>query len=152
MIPPSWLHIHAVVMCKLQQIAVRAGFWLRENASTAKCTQLACVTFNYCSSTFHETVIEPGAVPLFKTTGFLQFALCPLKAPSLLISTSRSLPVGPDGGIAEMGLVWVRVLQASLGHSDNTLQTHTHTPPNSLPSTILTRIISPSADLRLQSM
>lgn len=45
-------------------------------AATAKCTQLACVTFNYGSSTFHETVIEPGALTLFKTTGALQFTLC----------------------------------------------------------------------------
>lgn len=45
-------------------------------AATAKCTQLACVTFNYGPSTFHETVIEPGALTLFKTTGALPFTLC----------------------------------------------------------------------------
>lgn len=45
-------------------------------AATAKCTQLAFVTFNYGSSTFHETVIEPGALTLFETTGALQFTLC----------------------------------------------------------------------------
>lgn len=46
------------------------------SASTAKCTQLAFVTFNYGSSTFHETVIEPGALTLFETTGALQVTLC----------------------------------------------------------------------------
>lgn len=81
-------------------------------AATAKCTQLACVTFNYGSSTFHKTVIEPGALPLFKTTGALQFSLCSLKAPYLLIYTSWSLPVGPGGSIGEIG--WTK---AGLGCS-----------------------------------
>lgn len=72
-------------------------------AATAKCTQLASVTFNYASSTFHETVIEPGALPLFKTTGAAQFTLCPLKAPSLLLSTSTGLPLGPGGGSGSWG-------------------------------------------------
>lgn len=58
--------------------------------TTAKCTQIACVTFNYDTSTLRKTVIELGALPLFKTTGVLLFSLCLMKVPSLLISTSRT--------------------------------------------------------------
>lgn len=71
------------------------------STATAKCTQLACVTFNYGSSTFHETVIEPGALTLFKTTGAVQFTLC-----ESCISADfhqHKPPMGQGGGITEMG-------------------------------------------------
>lgn len=66
--------------------------------ATAKCTQLACVKFNYDSSTFNETVIEPGALTLFKTTGALQFTLCKNS-----ISADFHQQKNPSGGITEIG-------------------------------------------------
>ena len=87
------------------------------DAATAKCTQLARVTFNYDSPTFHETVIEPGALPLFKTTGAVQFTLCPLKAPSLLIFHQQKPHCGTRWGHRRDGgsWGWAGVLLALMG-------------------------------------
>lgn len=85
----------------LQQIAVSRVVMVR-SAATAKCTQPACVTINYGSFTFHETVIEPGALPLFKTTGVLQSTSGPRESLSSSDVRQQKPPRGTPG-ILETG-------------------------------------------------
>lgn len=125
MFPPIWLHKHVVGVLHIAADSCQRYVLTARGAATAKCSQLACVTFNYGSSTFHRQSLSRGHSLCLKPQELCSSHGVPWKLHLRWFPPVEASLWDLVGVSQRWGKLWLsRVLQALFGQSDNTPPTH----------------------------